>query len=439
MILNGYIKNSFIRQFLFLMAVAALLNGCGTYAGEQAPTVSAPAPENTPPVKKEAKESTDAGESSVELTHDEPVNEPSESVTDPVKSRTVRIIMVGDILLHTPVEETARSEDGSYDFSFIFENLRDDISAADVAIVNEEVIIGGEELGVSGYPLFNAPCEIADALADTGFDVVCHATNHALDRGDKGIVNTLSYWRSHYPEITVTGISDSGNDQDNDEIPIIESNGIKIAVLNYTYGTNGMPAPKDMPDAIDMLKEDKVISDLRLAEEQADFTIVCPHWGTEYNTGTDAYQTYWTGVFKDNGADLILGTHPHVIEPIVLFEDDNAGISNNHGGGDMLVYYSLGNFVNWTSGRGKGISNRMVGGMADVTIGEDAGEICIKDYSVKALVCHVENKHKGVTVYPLSEYTLSLEEKNEIADQDSSFSRDHCVDLCDEVWGSLWE
>ncbi len=122
-----------------------------------------------------------------------------------------------------------------------------------------------------------------------------------------------------------------------------------------------------------------------------------------------------------------------------MFEDDNAGISNNHGGGDMLVYYSLGNFVNWTSGRGKGISNRMVGGMADVTIGEDAGEICIKDYSVKALVCHVEDKHKGVTVYPLSEYTHSLEEKNEIAYQDSSFSRDHCVDLCDEVWGSLWE
>lgn len=353
-------------------------------------------------------------------------------------SQEVSIVMVGDILLHTPVEEAAKNADGSYNYDFIFQNVKKEISAADIAIVNQEVIIGGQELGVSGYPAFNAPYPIGDALVTAGFDVVCHGTNHALDKGKKGVVNCYNYWKNTHPEIKVVGIN--GTDADYTNIDILEKNGIRIAILNYTYGTNGISQPKDMPHAVDMLEEKKVISDLKYAEENADFTIVCPHWGTEYKLEIDKSQEKWTKIFRENGADLVIGTHPHVIEPVEFLQDEAPGITNNHGNGDMLVYYSLGNFVNWTSSSGKGIANRCLGGMATVTIKKDKnGETVIKNHGIKALVCHLQSGPKGVTVFPLSQYTDEQSLTNEITAQDPSFSRKYVIDLCNKVWGKLWK
>ncbi|MCR5625992.1 MAG: CapA family protein [Lachnospiraceae bacterium] len=355
-----------------------------------------------------------------------PVYSPSENETVQVPSdKTVRIMMVGDILLHTPVEDACRQEDGSYDFSNIFSNTDSIIRPADLALVNQEVIIGGEELGISGYPAFNAPAEISDALADAGFDVVCHATNHALDKGAKGIKNTLSTWREDHPEITTLGIYDNPNDSEN--IVIKEINGIKLALLNYTYGTNGIPLPSDMPYCVELLSKDNVINDLDYAEEHADFTIVCPHWGTEYRLKHNASQEKWCRLFIEHGADLVLGTHPHVISEIELYQEDDK---------EMLVYYSLGNFVNWTSGTGEGVSNRMVGGIADVELIKDEnGDVSINDYGVIPIVCHVTSGKNGVTVYPLEDYTEALAGQNEIISQDPSFSLTYCRDLVNSIWG----
>ncbi len=348
------------------------------------------------------------------------------------------ISMVGDILLHMPIEKAARDDDGFYDFNFIFEKMAPEIKASDIAIVNQEVILGGEELGISGYPCFNAPIEVGDALVKSGFDVVCHGTNHALDKGKTGLENTYNFWKNNYPQITVLGINESQQEQDT--VKIIEKNGFRLALLNYTYGTNGIPLPKGMPYAVDILKKEKVISDLKYAELNADFTIVCPHWGTEYFTGVSDEQKEWADIFRENGADLVIGTHPHVIEPIEMFEDSKPGITNNHGNGDMLVYYSLGNFVNWTSSSGKGVTKRMVGGMSRITLTRDKnGEVVIKDYDVRALVCHLIGDHHGVTVYPLSSYTDELGKQNKIASQDTTFSKDACVNLCNEVWGNKWK
>ena len=337
----------------------------------------------------------------------------------------ISLIMVGDILLHTPVEESARQEDGSYDFSAIFAHTREQIQEADLALVNQEVIIGGEELGISGYPAFNAPYAIGDALVEAGFDVVCHGTNHALDMGKKGLLNCLDFWENTYPDIAVLGIHDSAEDG----IYVYEQDGIRIAILNYTYGTNGIALPSDMPYAVDMLEEEKVAEDIRKAEEQADFTIVCPHWGTEYELGTSSSQEKWTQFFLENGVDLVLGTHPHVIEPIEWVADEESEQ-------EMLVYYSLGNFVNWTSGSGDGVANRMVGGMAQVTLSVDeAGEVFVETYGVEPLVAHLEEGANGVTVYPLSEYTDELADANQIRKQDSDFSLQYCEELCERVWG----
>ncbi len=364
--------------------------------------------------------------------------EMSTEVAQNPEGSSVTIGMVGDILLHTPVENAALSDDGSYNFDFIFEKTGTDISSFDIAIVNQEVIIGGTELGISGYPAFNAPYAIGDALAKAGFDVVCHATNHALDKGEKGLKNTMDFWSENHPQMEVLGIRNSNENRS--RVFVCHKNGIKIAILNYTYGTNGITISSKSPYSVDLLEKESVIKDLDFAEKNADFTIVCPHWGVEYNHGISSDEKKWLKIFKEHGADLVIGTHPHVIEPIEFLDDGDGVISNNKGDGDILVYYSLGNFVNWTSGKGKGVADRMVGGMAMVTLKKAPGnDAVISDYGVKALVCHVTDGKEGVKVYPISRYTDTLGEANKIRLQDSSFSKKYCVDLCNSIWGSLWK
>lgn len=374
---------------------------------------------------------------------------------------SLRLVMVGDVLLHTPVEKSALQENGSYHYDALFSQTAERIRSADIALVNQEVILGGEDLGVSGYPAFNAPFSVADALSDAGFDMICHATNHALDKGKKGLLACIDNWQTTHPEIAVLGIHDreetaenrvllcqvspadsAGNPEGENRAVrwgLADDSGITdttetltIAFLNYTYGTNGIALPDDMPYAVDLLDEEKVLADISLAEELADFTVVCPHWGTEYRLTPDAYQQRWSNLFLENGVDLVIGTHPHVIEPVEMLIDDS--------GHRMLVYYSLGNYVNWTSSEGDGIANRMVGGMADVTISlDDSGNAVIEDYGVDALVAHLTPGVNGVTTYFLSDYTEELAAKNAIIAQDPHFSLPYCIDLCDSVWGDLWQ
>ena len=360
-----------------------------------------------------------------------PTPKPTATVTPtPTPKPSATLTMVGDILLHTRIHTYSKQEDGSYNYDAVFAGLSEEISAADIALVNQEVVLGGKELGISGYPSFNAPKEAGDALVKAGFDVILHATNHALDKKAKGVRNTLKFWEENYPEIGVLGIHDSAEDQN--EIYVTTINGIRIAVLNYTYGTNGIAMPGDMPYAVDMLKEAAVIEDIQQAKQLADFVIVAPHWGTEYRLTPDSSQKKWTKLFLEQGVDLVLGTHPHVIEPVEM-------LSRQESDEQMLVFYSIGNFVNWTSGAGKDVANRMVGGMPVVTIEMDEhGNAYIADYYIRAVVCHVEEKTNGITVYPLSEYTEELAAQNAIRSQDKNFSLEYCRELCNKVFGEIW-
>lgn len=370
--------------------------------------------------KKEEVTNETNSESEV-LTEETTEAEPSE----------ISLIMVGDILLHDRIEEYSLQENGEYDYSAIFENEKESIEKADLSLVNQEVIIGGEDLGISGYPAFNCSYNLATNLVNTGFNVILHATNHALDKGKTGLLNCIDNWKKNYPDVAVLGINETREDRD--IIYVYEKDGMKIAILNYTYGTNGISLPSDMPYAVNLLDEDQVVSDIKRAKEIADFVIVCPHWGTEYLLETDSLQKKWTNIFLENDVDLVIGTHPHVIEPIEM-------LTNETTGHQMLVYYSLGNFVNWTSSSGTGIANRMLGGMAEVTLArDDNGDVVIKDYGVKAVVSHVTSKLNGITVYNLSDYTDELAKENEIIKQDSNFSKEYLVNLANKVWGDLWQ
>ena len=338
---------------------------------------------------------------------------------------SIQVVMVGDMLMHGRVMESGLVEDGNYNFDHLFENVKDSIENADLALVNQETILGGTELGLSGYPAFNSPYELGDSLVKAGFDVILHATNHTLDKGKTGVLNCMNFWDNNYPNITYLGINKSEEEQ-NSDIYIYEQDGMKIAILNYTYGTNGIKTPDDMPYIVNYMDEEKIIRDLKYAEENADFTILCPHWGTEYVlTATDS-QKKWSKIFMENGADLVIGTHPHVIEPIEMLSDEN--------GNEMLVYYSIGNFVNGTSGTGDGTTNRMVGGIADITISfNEDKEAYIETYDVIPIVCHIDEK-TDYTVYYLDDYTEELAKENHIVSQDSNFSLDACKNLVNKVW-----
>ncbi len=438
---QAFLHNTYSRRYLGILCMALtvlLLGGCNRQEAERAgrdAQITEDAAERPETAAQQGETVAGRPESAAQQGEDaagrpETAAQPEASAEAPVSAPEVTVVMVGDILLHTPVEESALQEDGNYDFNAVFANTAESIRAADVAIVNQEVIIGGEELGISGYPSFNAPYEAGDALVQAGFDVVCQGTNHALDKGERGVRSCLDFWKRNYPDIAVLGINESQEKQDS--IYICEEEGIRIAILNYTYGTNGIDMPDDMPYAVNLLEEEKVLADIARAEAEADFTIVCPHWGTEYRLQPDSFQREWTELFLESGVDLVLGTHPHVIEPVEWLTDEETG----H---EMLVYYSLGNFVNWTGSSGEGIANRMVGGMAGVTIRlDEAGNAFIADYGVEALVCHLEEGMNGVTTYALADYPDALAERNAIIAQDENFSREYCERLCDEVWGELW-
>ena len=194
----------------------------------------------------------------------------------PEEAPEYKIIMVGDILLHTPVEESCLQPDGSYDYDSLFSHTKEEIAAADLTLVNQEVIIGGADLGITGYPSFNADFSLCDSLVDAGFDIICHATNHAMDKGRKGLINCAKYWRENYPQITVLGIHDTADTSTScgAEPVILDLPDMKIAVLNYTYGTNGIPLPDDMLYAVDLPDGEQIVADIQRAEESADFFFV---------------------------------------------------------------------------------------------------------------------------------------------------------------------
>lgn len=330
----------------------------------------------------------------------------------------VSIIMVGDNLLHDRLYESGLKDDGSYNYDHLYKNTKDIIETYDIAIINQEVILGGTELELSGYPLFNSGYEVADSLVDAGFDVICHATNHAIDQGYQGIENCLNYWDTTYPNIGVIGINKSLEQQD--RIYVKEVNGIKVAILNYTYGLNGLNLPDSKPYIVNMLTESKVVEDITEAEKIADFTIVCPHWGSEYTHLEAEYQKNWVNIMVSNGADLIIGTHPHVIQPVKWEVSEN--------GNEGLVYYSLGNYINATNQYGN-VSKRMLGEMASVIIQENNEEVNIISYDAIPIVSHIDESPLETTVYLLADYNKDLANKNLIKKQDSKFSIDYLNDL----------
>ena len=244
------------------------------------------------------------------------------------KTSKLSLIMVGDALLHGSVYRDAY-KNGVYNFDSQLEYIKPIVQNYDLAFYNQESILGGTELGLSDYPTFNSPWEFGDAMINSGFNLVSLANNHTMDRGEKAILNSCEYWKS---KEDVLAVGSYCSKEDSEAVQIKEKNGIKYTLLAYTYGTNGISVPQGKEYLVNLYSDEKAKSDIEKVRDKVDLLIVSMHWGTEYKSEPTEEQKREAEYLSSLGVDIIIGTHPHVIEPITYIND-------------TLVIYSLGNFI----------------------------------------------------------------------------------------------
>lgn len=338
----------------------------------------------------------------------------------PFPEYDINLLMVGDNLMHMGIVSTGAQDDGTYNYDFLFDGIADFLELAEIKIINQETILGGNHEGFSGYPNFNSPTEVGEAIAGAGFNVVLHSSNHTADMGVDGMKNCIDFWEE-YPEVLTVGIHDKekaaeiadvsenvGGEVEPD-IPLLQIEDVTFAILNYTYGPNLGSFPKAYEGYMDMLCDydtksrlidfttlhEDVLTDIQAAEELADVVIVCPHWGTEYTTKPSSYQKKFAMQMVEAGADMIIGTHPHVVQPVEWIEAEN--------GNRALCYYSLGNYVSTQKQ-----TLCMLEGMAWITfrVKEDGIVLVEEETGVLPMVCHYNAMPvRFESVYLLEDYT----------------------------------
>lgn len=309
------------------------------------------------------------------------------------KDKRMSIFMVGDVLIHQAVLNDAETSDGSYSFKSMFSYIEPMLKNYDLRYCNQESTIGGRSLGISAYPGFNSPDEIGDTLVDMGFNMVSLANNHSLDKGSQAVSYSNSFWKSK--NIIIAGTYDSMTERDT--ITIHEKNGIKFAFLSYTTISNA-----NVPNnyILNMYSNERASADVNKAKELgAEVIIVAMHWGTEY-TNEETYSQQQIAEYLSNlGVNLIIGAHPHVVEPITYIND-------------TLVIYSLGNFISnqlfldYDAGTGMYAT-------VDIVVDEN-GKVTFNNLNYELILSYMENNtsaannSRNFKVIPYSKLTDDL-------------------------------
>lgn len=312
------------------------------------------------------------------------------STPEPAEER-VSFYGAGDNLIHNCVywqaDKNAPGDD--FDFKPMYALVADDIKNADIAYINQETILGGTQMGLSSYPLFNSPQELGRDMIDLGFDVFSHATNHVFDKWEKGIKNTYEFYQNH-PKATCIGIYKKGEDN----IKIVERNGIKIAFMNFTYHTNGLSLPENSEYYVPLADYENgcenMVETLKRAKEEADFTVCCLHWGDEDQTRPNQIQQESAKILSENGCDVIIGTHPHAIQPIEYV-------------GNTLVVYSLGNYI---SAQVSPVN--LLGLTVKFDFVKKGDEKRIENVYARPVVNQYENRFSNIRIIPFDKYTDAL-------------------------------
>lgn len=335
-------------------------------------------------------------------------------------SGKLTMIAAGDNLIHkTIVDKAWHPELGTHDFHFLYTPILDTIQSRDLAVINQETIFISDNSLISDYPTFGTPQIMGEALVDTGFDIVLSATNHTWDKGVRGVNDTLNYWKTFHPEITLLGIHDSPAAFNT--IDYVEKNGIRLAMFNYTYGLNGFSVPGSLYYMVNLLgQKEKFLNDVRLAENEADMTVCFLHIGEEYHHQPTAFQQAYVYSLIDAGADLVICAHPHVVEP--------AGYVTTASGNSGLVFWSCGNLI---SAQSK--VPRILGGLADVTIMKDDNGTRISSWNFIPTVTHFSGM--DVRVFLLKDYNDWLAAKNHANYNDGPLTTDRLWNLWTSVTG----
>lgn len=297
---------------------------------------------------------------------------------------TINMTVTGDVLCHnTNFWDAYDASTDSYDFSYVFEDIEKYFSSADIAVGTIETSFAGKEAGYSNYPTFNSPEELATDLKELGYDVMAMATNHCLDKGYKGLVSTIE-------ELDKAGIKHIGtykSEEDSKEILIQDVKGIKMAFLNYTYGTNGIPIPAGKEYSVNLIDKDKIKADIEKAKKlNADVICVNMHWGEEYRQTATQEQEELADFLFQNGVDLILGSHTHVLEPMEKRTVTLADGTKKDG----FVIYSLGNFM---SGQNANYTRQSV--ILDIQLTKKGKDNTISIDSVKYTPIYMYNIYAG--------------------------------------------
>ncbi len=305
-----------------------------------------------------------------------------------IADEEVTLVFVGDAMQHKPQIVAATRNDGTLDYSQCFSMIESDLASADFAVANLEVPLAGKPY--SGYPVFSAPDEFARQLGTSGFDLLLTANNHCLDRGSRGVKRTVQVLR----EMGTPSIGTYASAAQRDSVMpfIADIDGKRIAILTYTYGTNGMPIKDGI--VIDLLDRDTMRRDIALARRRgAQAVCVCLHWGVEYQRTPSKEQQSLADFLFAEGVDLIIGSHPHVVQPFEVRHNASRGK-------DVAVAYSLGNFIsnqNDIDSRG--------GAMAVAKIKFRGDTVCGTTLDYKLLFCQKPlrgNRGDNYTVIPAS-------------------------------------
>lgn len=308
---------------------------------------------------------------------------------------SARIFMVGDALIHSSIYQAAKQSDGSYDFRSMLEYIKPIALKYDLKYYNQETILGGASLGYSNYPRFNSPQEVGDAFIDAGFNLVSLATNHTMDKGEVGVINSVNYWKSK-ENVVFSGQWTSSEERETAEIH--EINGIKYAFFSYTTWTNGLNTPSGKEYLNNVYSDEKAKTDIEKVKDKVDVIIVAMHWGNEYSHGVSASQTNIANYLSSLGVNLIIGAHPHVVEPVEYIND-----------GKTFVIYSLGNFISDQVG-----IERLTGLMMEVTMKkvidiDDSVTVSIENPKAELIYTKSNNsRERDFKVYPYSQLNNNL-------------------------------
>ncbi|MEG0423425.1 MAG: CapA family protein [Erysipelotrichaceae bacterium] len=350
--------------------------------------------------------------------------ENTENAAKPVKEdKRVSFAAVGDDLIHGAIfsDPYHQNSDGTWNYDTIYENTNYLTQAVDIANINQETILGGRELGLSHYPMFNSPQEIGDAIVKAGFDWISQASNHSLDAGQAGIESAMNFW-DKYPDVVTTGIN--RDEKEAKRLRIIKRNGLSFGLLNYTYGTNGIIEPQGKEYLINNTDKQalkKAIKDLKQAK--CDVILASMHWGSEYQFTADATQKELAQFLSDEGVNVIIGSHPHVIQPIDYLKGKN--------GNDTLVMYSLGNFLS-----AQDVDYRMLGGLAkwEIVKKGDSGKIEIENVEFYPVISHFKPGFKDFKTYALKDYSEELAASHGLNGYDGQkITRQYFIDLTHQV------